>query len=89
MKTFLGHIVKIEFKSVLAFTITLVWLYTHVYCVTHACDINHELITNFNIIEAMIVGYYFGSSYNSNKKDDLLKDANQQIGASKCKEEHE
>ena len=89
MKTFLNHVLRIQFKNVLAFTITLVWLYTHMYCVLHACNVNNELITNFNIIEAMIVGYYFGSSYNSTKKDELLEDANQQIGLNKCKEEYE
>lgn len=89
MKHIMSYINGIDFKNVLAFTITLVWLYTHMYCVLHACNVNNELITNFNIIEAMIVGYYFGSSYNSSKKDVLLQDANQQIGLNKCKEEHE
>lgn len=89
MKNINEYINSIEFKNILAFTITSVWLYIHVYCLSDSCNIDKELITNFNIIEAMIVGYYFGSSYGSNKKDQLLQDVNVQLGEKKCKEYYE
>lgn len=89
MKIFITYIENIEFKNVLALLITSVWLYIHIYCVYNVCNIDKELVNNFNIIEAMIVGYYFGSSYGSNKKDILLQDVNEQLGINKCKEEHE
>lgn len=86
LKNMLKLINSVSFKNLLAMTVTIVWLYMHIYCLGSTCDIDKELLTNFNIIEAMIIGYYFGSSYSSNKKDELLKEANQQIGLKKCQE---
>ena len=89
MRNIMKYIENIEFKNILALIITSVWLYIHIYCVSKNCNLDKELITNFNIIEAMIVGYYFGSSYGSNKKDILLQDVNEQLGKKKCEETHE
>ncbi len=80
---------EIDFKNILAFTITVIWLYLHIICVSNTCEIDKELLSNFNMIETMIIGYYFGSSYNSSKKDNLLKEVNEQLGKKKCEEKYE
>lgn len=85
----MSYINGIDFKNVLALLITLSWVFIHMYCVATNCSINKDLAVDLNIIQAMVIGYYFGSSYGSNKKDKLLQTANEQIGIKKCEDKHE
>ena len=89
MKHIIIYINSIDFKNILALIITLSWVSIHMYCVATNCNINKDLAVDLNIIQAMVIGYYFGSSYSSNKKDKMLQTANEQLGIKKCKEEHE
>lgn len=86
LKNMLKLLNNFSFKNILALLVTIAWLYMNIHCISTTCEIDKDLLVNFNLIEALIIGYYFGSSYSSNKKDDLLKEANLQIGLKKCYE---